>query len=159
MRLPAILMIGLLLAAACADPAERAAEAEAMRQAAAADTVRLAAEAYDAAGFDAIEWEADSVALSRGSVVWAISCSKCHGPTGVGDGGFVMRGDTLRPPSFQADDWRFASDLDGLRRYVFAGNAEGMPHWGIAGLKPTDIDAVSRYIREKLRTPLESIEH
>lgn len=158
MRLLAIPVLGLLVVAACADSEERAAQAEEARRAAAADTVRLAAAAYDEAGFDAIEWDADSVALSRGSVVWSFSCTKCHGLTGLGDGGFVLRGDTLRPPSFLAADWRFADDLDGLRRYIFAGNVEGMPHWGIVGLKPIDIDAVGRYIQGVLRKPVEASE-
>jgi mono/diheme cytochrome c family protein len=150
MRACSIVVLSLALAA-CANAEERSAAAEQARLDAAEDTVRLAAEAYDPALFDAIEWEADSVALTRGSIVWNFSCVKCHGSMGLGDGGFVARGDTLRPPSFLGADWRFADDHDGLRRYIFAGNTEGMPHWGIVGLKPEDVDAVARYIREFLR--------
>lgn len=120
----------------------------------AADSVALAAELYDPATFDTIEWVADSAALNRGAVVWTYSCQKCHGPTGQGDGGFVMDGDTLRPPSFQAEDWEFASDADALRRQIFQGTTEGMPHWGLVGLKARDIDAVTRYIQEVLRAPV-----
>lgn len=144
----------LLLAAACGGGKEdQPADRDAARRAAAADTVQMANEAYDAMGFETIEWPADSVAITRGSIVWASSCMKCHGITGLGDGGWVMRGDTLHPPSFLEADWRFRDDLDGLRRYIFAGNEEGMPHWGLVGLQPRDVDAVARFILQDLRSP------
>jgi len=131
--------------------AEVAAAEEAVRAAAQADSVMLADSMFDPAAFDTITWESQAVALERGSLVWGISCSKCHGRTGAGDAGFVQRGDTLRPPSFLAEDWRFADDEEGLKRQVFTGTAEGMPHWGFYGLKYRDIDAVALYIRERMR--------
>ncbi len=63
----------------------------------------------------------------------------------------MLYGDTLRPPSFLQADWRFAEDRDGLRKQVFTGNAQGMPHWGFHGLKYRDIDAVAVYIQQGLR--------
>ena len=143
----------LLLVAACGGPdeAELAAEADAALAAAHADSVMLAESMYDPAVFDSISWESNQAALDRGEVVWAISCMKCHGVVGAGDAGAVVRGDTLRPPSFLAEGWRFAEDQEGLRRQVFTGTAEGMPHWGFYGLKYRDIDAVATYIREDLR--------
>ncbi len=116
-----------------------------------ADSVMLAEAMYDPAAFDTITWESRDAALQRGSVVFSFSCQKCHGPTGAGDGGFVRGGDTLRPPSFLARDWRFAEDREGLRKQVFTGTARGMPHWGFYGLKYRDIDAVATYIQEWLR--------
>lgn len=116
-----------------------------------ADSVALATEQFDAAVFDTLTWASDTAALNRGRVVFAFSCRKCHGPTGLGDGGFVMQGDTLRPPSLLAPDWKFASDPAALRLQVFTGNASGMPHWGLVGLRMRDIDAVVRYILEDLR--------
>lgn len=139
------------IAVACGAEEEDAAVAEAARLAAQQDSVMLAESMFDAAVFDTITWESPEAELERGSLVWGISCSKCHGRTGAGDGGFVQRGDTLRPPSFLEDDWRFADDELGLKRQVFAGTAEGMPHWGFYGLKYRDIDAVATYIRERLR--------
>jgi mono/diheme cytochrome c family protein len=131
---------------------EQADSARVARMAAAEDTVRIAAEAYDPIIFDTITWPTADFAVRRGQTVWRISCMKCHGATGLGDAGFVLRGDTLRPPSFQDPDWRFATNLDSLRRYIFIGNKEGMPHWGlIPGMHSYDIDAVARFIQKDLR--------
>ena len=116
-----------------------------------ADSVAFAAEQFDAAVYDTLTWEGDTAAVSRGRVVYAFSCRKCHGGTGLGDAGFVLRGDTLRPPSLVAPDWKFANDLPGLRLQVFTGNLDGMPHWGLVGLKAREIDAVTKYIVEELR--------
>jgi mono/diheme cytochrome c family protein len=116
-----------------------------------ADSVAMASSAFDSAAFDTITWKTDSAALDRGNLVYRISCALCHGATGQGDAGFVIRGDTLRPPSFLAADWRFANDPMGLRKYIFTGNVEGMPYWGLVGLKYRDLDAVSRYITGFLR--------
>jgi mono/diheme cytochrome c family protein len=153
--------IGLTLAAflaACGNgssatrAAEQADSARAAATAAAGDTVQMASEAYDPIIFDTITWASESYAIRRGALVWQVSCQKCHGPAGRGDGGFVLRGDTLRPPSFLAADWRYATNLDSLRRYIFIGNEEGMPHWGLVpGMKRYDIDAVARFIQKDLR--------
>jgi mono/diheme cytochrome c family protein len=116
----------------------------------AADTVETALALYDAAAFDTITWESPGEAVVRGSVVFSYSCRKCHGSQGYGDGGFVTQGDTIRPPDFHQPDWRFTTDLDGLRRQIFTGTAEGMPHWGLEGLKHRDIDAVARFIQDRL---------
>lgn len=115
------------------------------------DSVQMAMTAFDPAAFDTISWESDQAASERGSLVFRISCSKCHGEGGAGDGGFVLQGDTLRPPSFLTPDWRFADDPIGLRRQIFSGNVAGMPYWGLVGLKYRDIDAVARYVTGTLR--------
>ncbi len=106
--------------------------------------------APDPALFDSIAWPDGGAALDRGATVYAYSCAKCHGDSGRGDGGYRLQGRLLRPPSFRADDWRFANDLAGLRAYVHAGNDQGMPHWGEVGLTPRDIDAVARYVTRRL---------
>lgn len=141
-------VVTLLVLAACGGGGDRPEAADPVQ----ADSVTLATEQFDAAVFDTLTWAADSAALNRGRVVYAFSCRKCHGTTGAGDGGFVLQGDTLHPPSLIAPDWKFAEDKAGLRLQVFTGNMSGMPHWGLVGLKMRDIDAVTRYILEELRT-------
>jgi mono/diheme cytochrome c family protein len=116
-----------------------------------ADSVAIATAAFDPAGLDTISWESPQAAVERGGLVYRISCAKCHGDGGRGNGNFVLAGDTLRPPSFLAKDWRFAEDPIGLRQYIFSGNEAGMPYWGLVGLKYRDLDAVSLYITDFLR--------
>lgn len=116
-----------------------------------ADSVEMAMAAFDPAAFDTIQWETPQAAVERGGLVYRISCSKCHGDGGRGNGNFVLQGDTLRPPSFLAADWRFADDPVGLRQAIYTGNVAGMPYWGLVGLKYRDVDAVARYIIDFLR--------
>jgi mono/diheme cytochrome c family protein len=123
---------------------------EAARQAA-ADTMAMAASAYDATAFDTISWDDPAAAVERGATVYRFSCQKCHGPDGEGDGGWIMGGDTIRPPSFHAADWEFAEDRDALREQIYVGTLDGMPHWGLEGLKYRDVDAVAIYIQAELR--------
>jgi mono/diheme cytochrome c family protein len=115
------------------------------------DSTSLAQAAYDPTLFDTITWKDQAAALERGKVVYQFSCLKCHGETGLGDAAWVRGGDTLHPPSFRAADWPYAQDKDGLRRQVFVGTAEGMPHWGLVGLKPRDLEGVAIYIIEGMR--------
>lgn len=116
-----------------------------------ADSVGMAMQAFDASVFDTIAWESDQVRSERGGLVYRISCAKCHGDHGEGDGGFIMAGDTLRPPSFLQPEWALAESPMGLRRYIFSGNVAGMPYWGLVGLKYRDIDAVAYFIETPLR--------
>lgn len=115
-----------------------------------ADEMAAAQALYDPAAFDTVAWETPEEAITRGSVVFSYSCRKCHGTYGDGDGRFVLDGDTLYPPSFHDPDWRFRDDLEGLRQQIFVGAEVGMPHWGPEGLKPRDVDAVSRFIQGRL---------
>jgi len=117
-----------------------------------ADTLTaVAVAAYDATMFDSIAWDTEQAALDRGQVVYNFSCARCHGVGGAGDGGFVRGGDTLRPASFLREDWPYTDDKASLRQQVFIGTAEGMPHWGLEGLKPRDVDAVATFVLKGLR--------
>jgi mono/diheme cytochrome c family protein len=138
-------LVTLLLSAGCGGSGDREARN------APADSTALAAALLTPETFDTIQWPSDSAALARGAVVWSYSCRKCHGDWGAGDGGFVQRGDTVRPPSFLAPDWQYATDRHGMRERVFTGTNDGMPHWGMVGLKPRDVDAVTLYIQRGLR--------
>jgi mono/diheme cytochrome c family protein len=134
-----LLLAPLVLAACGGEPADEPAT----------ETVEAAA-VLSPALFDSIAWDDDRSALDRGATVYSYSCAKCHGDSGRGDGGYMLEGRVLRPPSFLEDDWRFADDLQGLRRAILEGNDKGMPHWGRAGLSPRDTDAVARYITRRL---------
>ena len=113
--------------------------------------VEQASRAYSAAAYDTVRWASEEEAIARGRDIFKWACAECHGPEGRGDGGRVVDGDTIRPPSFQADDWPYADDPDALHRKVFIGNDLGMPHWGLRQMRPRDIVAVERYIRMELR--------
>jgi hypothetical protein len=70
----------------------------------------------------------------------------------LGDGGTdYARQRNLDVPSLVEPDWEFRDDLEGTRRRVFVGHADGMPIWGVAGISPREIDAVSYYVLEVLR--------
>ncbi|MGK7311717.1 MAG: c-type cytochrome [Candidatus Longimicrobiales bacterium M2_2A_002] len=109
-----------------------------------------AAQQYDPAAYDTVQWASDSAAIARGADIFKWVCAECHGEEGLGDAGRVIDGDTIRPPSFQRENWPYADDPDALHRKVFIGNTLGMPHWGLRQMRPRDIVAVEKYIRLEL---------
>lgn len=109
-----------------------------------------AAREYNPEAYDTVTWASDSAAIARGRDIFKWACSECHGPTGHGDGGRVIDGDTLHPPDFHQEGWKYANDPDALHRKVFMGNQLGMPHWGLRQMRPRDIVAVEKYIRLEL---------
>ena len=147
-RVPLALLVPVLLVACSQGGTQEEAAATA-----GPDSVAMALETYTAAMFDTIAWKTDTAQTNRGAVVWTFSCKKCHGEQGHGDANYVLAGDTLRPPNFAQPGWRFATDKTELVKYIYGGNATGMPHWGIQGLKPRDIDAVSAYIQKLMVAP------
>jgi len=136
---------------ACGPSAEEQAEAAAAAAAAEQDSLMTEAQtAYDTSVFDTLTWETPERRGEYGPVVYLRSCEKCHGPQGLGDGGFVMGTDTLQPPSFREPTWAMAGDVDAIREAIFLGNREGMPHWGLVGLSAGAVDAVTQYILDGL---------
>jgi mono/diheme cytochrome c family protein len=119
------------------DPAERAAEAEA---------------AYRSAVFDTVAWTSTEERLLTGNQVFGAHCRRCHGPFGEGDTPYAREW-RLEVPSLVEPEWEYAGDLDAVRRRTFTGHPPGMPVWGIGGISPREIDAVSFYILEQLRRP------
>ena len=115
-----------------------------------ADETAAAAQQYDPAAYDTVEWASDSAAIARGGDIFLWVCAECHGEEGRGDGGRVIDGDTIRPPTFHRENWPYADDPDALHRKVFIGNTLGMPHWGLRQMRPRDIVAVEKYIRLEL---------
>jgi mono/diheme cytochrome c family protein len=149
MRRIALTLALALATVTCGPSAEDQAAAAAAAAAAAEDSLQNASVvAYDASVFDTLTWESPAKRAERGVQVYNFSCARCHGPTGLGDAGFVRQGDTLRPPSFREPTWAMAGNIDAVRRAIFVGTASGMPHWGLEGLKPEAVDAVSAYIVE-----------
>ena len=115
-----------------------------------ADETAQAEAEYNPAAYDTVMWASDSAAIARGRDIFKWVCAECHGETGMGDGGRVIDGDTIRPPSFHQENWSYADDPDALHRKVFIGNTLGMPHWGLRQMQPRDIVAVERFIRFEL---------
>jgi mono/diheme cytochrome c family protein len=147
MRWTLLPLVAALLVTACGPSEEEQAAAAAAAAAATADSLVAAAEAaYDASVYDTVTWESNEARVARGQQVWTFSCAKCHGASGLGDGGFVRGGDTLAPPSFREPTWPMAGNPDAIRRAIFVGTAENMPHWGLEGLKPEAVDAVTHFI-------------
>ena len=151
MRWIVLPLIVALASTGCGPSEEDIAAEEAARQAAVEDSLMAAAEAaFDASVFDTLTWESQEKRLARGEQVYNFSCSRCHGPEGLGDTGFVRGGDTLRPPSFREPTWALAGDIDAVRRAIYVGTKEGMPHWGLEGLHAEAADAAALYILEGL---------
>lgn len=146
-----LLLISLCIIACDRGPQNRSADTASLLPTPAQETVAVAQARYNPALFDTTAWVNDSSHLARGGDVFRWACAQCHGPRGEGDGGYVLDGDTLHPPSFQNPSWRFAKDEEGLRRRIFIGNARGMPHWGLRRMEPNDIIAVEKYILYDLR--------
>lgn len=112
--------------------------------------VERAEERYDPAAYDTVVWVSQEAALERGGEIYSWVCANCHGPEGHGDGGRVIDGETIRPPSFHRDEWPFAGQPKDLHRRIFVGNELGMPHWGLRLMRPRDIVALEQYIRLEL---------
>jgi len=159
-RVPIALVVPLLLAACSGGDRDQAAVSR-------PDSVAMALEQYSPALFDTITWATDTAQTNRGAVVWTFSCKKCHGETGSGDGRMVLEvmdsatgtmvPDTIKPLNFHTPGWRFATDREGLVKYIYSGNDRRMPHWGIEGLKPRDVAAVATYIQTMLVAPDTSV--
>ncbi len=133
----------LIASAGCGGESE--AERAARMQAARADSVTMADQAYDATVFDTISWESSEARVARGAIVWRTSCEKCHGAEGRGDGEYA-RQLGAEVPSFMDPGWAYAYELDSLRHKIFVGHEGEMPNWGIVGLGYSDIDALAGYI-------------
>ena len=100
--------------------------------------------------FDTVTWSADSARAFEGNVVYASSCRDCHGTLGEAGTRYALERE-LDVPSLVGADWRLANEPDSIRYHVFIGHTVGMPTWGIAGLTPREIDAVTHYLLDVLR--------
>jgi mono/diheme cytochrome c family protein len=139
-----VVFIGLWAAVGCQEhefhPPDRGA------QVAAADS------AYAPAMFDSIKWATDSARVAEGNEVWAARCDRCHGLLGQG-GTEYARTQGLEVPSLVRPAWPY-TDHDAVRRRIFTGHPAGMPIWGMSDLSLREIDAVTAYVVEVIRTRL-----
>jgi mono/diheme cytochrome c family protein len=148
-----IALVGVLLAAGCGPGAEEEAaqRAEDLRLAR-ADSVATAETMYDSSVFDTIQWESQEATLERGALVWRVSCQKCHGMDGRGEGQLAQE-HGLQMPDLLAGDWQFAGDPTAIRHRVYVGHESAMPAWGLYGLAYRDVDAVAYHIEAVIRAP------
>ena len=114
------------------------------------DRVLEAEHLYSPALFDSLAWESDEVRALEGNVVYASNCRDCHGMMGEGGTPYAEQRH-LDVPSLVDREWELAEDLAETRHRVFVGHPDGLPTWGVAGLSPREIDAVSYYLLKVLR--------
>jgi mono/diheme cytochrome c family protein len=105
---------------------------------------------FSMAAFDSVTWESPEEQGLEGNVVYSTYCRNCHGPLGVGDTEYA-RTRNLEVPSVVTADWPLAQARDSILHRIFVGHAEGMPTWGVAGISPREMDAVTYYITDVLR--------
>ena len=151
-----LVVVGMLLASGCSpSDEEQAAQEEADLELARADSVTTAEAMYDSAVFDTIQWESPDALLERGALVWRVSCQKCHGVEGRGDGSLTME-HALQTPDMLAADWQYAGDVTAIRHQVYVGHESEMPSWGLYGLAYRDVDAAANHIEAVIRAPAET---
>jgi mono/diheme cytochrome c family protein len=138
----ALVVAGLLALGACSDHEFHPPDRE--------GRVAEAQERFQDARFDTLAWDSDDARIQAGNLVFADECRRCHGPLGRGDTDYARQND-LEVASLVEPGWEFADDLDGVRRRIYVGHAEGMPNWGVGKLTERQIDAVAFYILEQLR--------
>ena len=105
---------------------------------------------FNMALFDSIDWDSEEVQARDGNVVYASYCRNCHGPLGQGGTEYAI-GQGLDVPSLVEPDWRYAESRESVLRRIYTGHADGMPTWGVAGITPREIDAVTFYLLNVLR--------
>lgn len=112
--------------------------------------VQAASARFDLASFDSVTWASDSVKALEGNVVWASYCRNCHGSVGRA-GTDYAENRNLKVPSLVEAGWRFAERRDSVLHRIYTGHAAGMPTWGVAGISPREMDAVTWYLLRVLR--------
>lgn len=112
--------------------------------------VQVADARFDLASFDSVTWASDSVRALEGNVVWASYCRNCHGSVGRGATDYAV-GRGLEVPSLVEPSWHLAAHRDSVLHRIFVGHARGMPTWGVAGITPREMDAVTHYLLAVLR--------
>jgi mono/diheme cytochrome c family protein len=135
-------MLAVLTAAGCTEHTFPPPDRE--RQVAQADSI------FSMALVDSVTWASDSIRALEGNVVYSTYGRNCHGPLGGGATEYALsRG--LEVPSLVQADWRLAESRDSILHRIFVGHAAGMPTWGVGGISPREMDAVTYYLTRVLR--------
>jgi cbb3-type cytochrome c oxidase subunit III len=100
--------------------------------------------------FDTMTWVSGDIRASAGNAVYAARCRNCHGTVGAGDTDYA-RNRGLEVPSLVKREGLLGENADSVRHRIYVGHAAGMPTWGVAGITPREIDAVTFYLLERLR--------
>jgi len=112
--------------------------------------VRAADAEFTTATFDTIAWASEDERTYQGNLVYSTSCRNCHGSVGEA-GTAYARERGLEVPSLVESDWRYADSRDSVLHRIYVGHASGMPTWGVGGISPREMDAVTYYVLEVLR--------
>ncbi|NNG17731.1 MAG: hypothetical protein HKM89_14745 [Gemmatimonadales bacterium] len=121
------------------------------RIAAAGDSVALAEVRYAPSTFDTVSWSTPASRLEEGRLVWRSCCAMCHGVSGAGDGD-LAGARALEMPTLELDSIVCSGDICSIRHRIFIGSHGTMPMWGLHGLAYREIDAVSAFILECIRS-------
>jgi mono/diheme cytochrome c family protein len=114
------------------------------------ERVAEATERLSPALFDSISWASEERRFLEGEGIYAAKCRRCHGTFGDGNTEYARERD-LDVPGLVDPEWRWADSLEAARSLVFTGHENGMPIWGVAGISPREIDAVTYYVLFRLR--------
>jgi mono/diheme cytochrome c family protein len=86
----------------------------------------------------------------EGNLVYASHCRSCHGTVGEGGTDYALeRG--LEVPSLVDPAPLRGNVRDSVLEIIYTGHVRGMPTWGVAGISPREIDAVTYYLLQVLR--------
>lgn len=99
----------------------------------------------DASGTSAISQQEPAGNSTRGEMLYHLTCVKCHGPLGHGDGEGIQEL-AQRPRDFASDRWRYPKTRESIQQVI----AQGIPGTSMPAshhaLSSTDIALLADYV-------------